>query len=143
MIHIPMTIQAPELTPTRAHDDDAGLDLRTADSIRIPVGGSVEVSTGVAVNIPKGYVGYVHSRSSLGFKYDVSLSNSTGVIDAGYTGIIRAKLTNHSDTPVTFQRGDRILQLVIHKLPAVNYILVKDLEVTQRGDAGIGSTGAA
>ena len=54
MIHIPMTIQAPELTPTRAHDDDAGLDLRTADSVRIPVGGSVEVSTGVAVNIPKG-----------------------------------------------------------------------------------------
>lgn len=50
MIHIPMTIQAPKLTPTRAHDDDAGLDLRTADSIRIPVGGSVEVSTSDRVN---------------------------------------------------------------------------------------------
>ena len=143
MIHIPMTIQAPELTPTRAHDDDAGLDLRTADDVRIPVSGSVEVSTGVAVNIPKGYVGYVHSRSSLGFKYDVSLSNSTGVIDAGFTGIIRAKLTNKGQTPVTFNRGDRIVQLIIHKLPQVNYILVKDLEVTQRGDAGIGSSGAA
>lgn len=143
MIHIPMTIQAPELTPTRAHDDDAGLDLRTADSVRIPVGGSVEVSTGVAVNIPKGYVGYVHSRSSLGFKYDVALSNSTGVIDSGYTGIIRAKLSNRGQSPVTFNRGDRIIQLIIHKLPQVNYILVKDLEVTQRGDAGIGSTGAA
>ena len=65
MIHIPMTIAAPELTPTRAHDDDAGLDLRTADSLRIPVGGSVEVSTGVAVNIPKGYVGYVHGLEIL------------------------------------------------------------------------------
>ena len=143
MIHIPMTIQAPELTPTRAHDDDAGLDLRTADSIRIPVGGSVEVSTGVAVNIPAGYAGYVHSRSSLGFKYDVALSNSTGVIDAGYTGIIRAKLSNRGQTPVTFNRGDRIIQLIIHKLPQVNYILVKDLEQTQRGTAGFGSTGAA
>lgn len=143
MIHIPMTIQRPELTPTRAHDDDAGLDLRTADTIRIPVGGSVEVSTGVAVNIPAGYVGYVHSRSSLGFKYGVKLANSTGVIDAGYTGIIRAKLSNHGGVPVTFERGDRILQLVIHKLPQVNYILVKDLDATTRGDAGIGSTGTA
>lgn len=143
MIHIPMTTTTPELTPTRAHDDDAGLDLRTADNVRIPVGGSVEVSTGVAVNIPTGYVGYVHSRSSIGFKYGVCLANSTGVIDAGYTGTIRAKLTNHSDTPVTFQRGDRILQLVIHKLPAVNYIVVKDLATTMRGDAGIGSSGAA
>ena len=143
MIHIPMTIQAPELTPTRAHDDDAGLDLRIAEDVRIPVGGSMAVSTGVAVSIPKGYVGYVHSRSSLGFKYDVALSNSTGIIDAGYTGIIRAKLSNRGQTPVAFTRGDRIIQLIIHKLPQVNYILVKDLEVTQRGEAGFGSTGAA
>lgn len=141
-VRVPMQVEDLELMPTRAYEDDAGLDLRSAEDAYIPVGQKRKVSTGVRVNIPAGYVGYVHVRSSLGFKHGVQLANGTGVIDAGFTGVIQASLINHGKNPVRIARTQKIMQLVIHKLPPVDFVLVDAHEDTARGTAGIGSTGS-
>ena len=143
MIDIPIRLADNHLMPSRGREADAGLDLRAANTAVIPVKQSRAIGTGVHVNIPAGYVGYLHIRSGMGFDYDVQLSNSTGVIDAGFTGEIKAKVINHGNAPIRIERGARFCQLVVHELPALNFKFVHDLGDTARGDAGFGSTGIA
>lgn len=129
------------LRPDRMHPHDAGLDLCAAEPARIAVGAMATISTGVRVAIPEGNVGYVHVRSSMGFKHGVSLANGTGVIDSEYRGVIHAALINHGQRPVTINRGDRILQLVIHPIVIPELEYMDTLDETSRGTQGIGSTG--
>jgi dUTP pyrophosphatase len=125
--------------PIRAHKDDAGLDLRTPKEVIVPAHGSSEIDTGVHVCLPKRTAGFLKSKSGLNVKYGITCE---GVIDAGYSGSIHAKLYNHSDTDHVFFSGDKIVQLVI--LPVVipkRLKVVNAFKKTKRGNGGFGSSG--
>lgn len=125
--------------PERAHEADAGYDLRTHIPVRIPAGGSATIDTGIHIAIPEGFFVKLESKSGLNVKHHiVSLG---GVIDAGYTGSIVVKLYNLGKQDYTFQKGDKIVQMIIQ--PYANFKLeqVKTLEDTERGDKGFGSSG--
>ncbi len=124
--------------PTRAHADDAGLDLYAKETHVIASRGSAVFDTGVHVELPQGTVGMLKSKSGLNVKYGLT---SEGVIDVGYTGSIRVKLYNNSDTPYWVNQGDKISQLVILPIITPSIELVDDLEETDRGNGGFGSTG--
>lgn len=124
--------------PVRAHGTDAGADLRSPIETVVPAMGSRVIDTGVHIQLPHGYVGMLKSKSGLNVKYGIT---SEGVIDEGYTGQIMVKLYNHSNYPYTVMRGDKITQLVIVPCEYVDFDLVDDLEDSERGDDGFGSTG--
>lgn len=125
--------------PEYAHQTDAGMDLRTPKTVRVPAHSSAIIDTGVHIQIPNNFVGFLKSKSGLNVKHGIL---SEGVIDCGYTGSIVVKLYNHSDTDYVFQKGDKITQLVI--LPCATGALLEQVESfdeTERGDNGFGSTG--
>lgn len=124
--------------PVRAHGTDAGADLRSPIDTVVPAMGSRVIDTGVHIQLPHGYVGMLKSKSGLNVKYSIT---SEGVIDEGYTGKIMVKLYNHSNYPYTVMRGDKITQLVIVPCEYLQFDLVDDLEDSERGDDGFGSTG--
>lgn len=124
--------------PTRAHSDDAGLDLYSLEDILLePEQGKV-AKTGIAIALPIGHVGLVADRSSLAKK---GVKTAGGIIDAGYRGEIHILLWNISRDPIQLRRGERIAQLLI--LPVVTPAVreVKILDETPRGNKGFGSTG--
>lgn len=124
--------------PEKAHEADAGFDIRTPSKVIIPARSSRIVATGVHVEIPYGYVGFLKSKSGLNVKSGIL---SEGVIDSGYTGSIVAKLYNHSNQEKVFEKGDKITQLVILPIPDVEMVEVDSLDDTARGDNGFGSSG--
>ena len=126
--------------PTYAHDDDAGMDLRTPVAFIVPAHGSYTVDTGVHIQIPVGQVGFIKSKSGLNVKGGLT---ATGVVDSGFSGSIRVKLYNHSDEDYMFSRGDKITQLVLLYIakPENGFEVVDHFEETERGDNGFGSTG--
>ena len=131
------------LLPTRAHEHDAGLDLRCAeDFVMLAPGARHLVDTGVAVSIPAGYVGLVHPRSGHAHKHGITVNNAPGTIDSGYVGNIRVNLINHGRAPVYVEYGDRIAQLLIQHVELPELEIVESLEATERGTSGHGSTGA-
>ena len=130
------------LIPTRAHATDAGLDLRCAEHfVPLAPGGRHLFDTGVAVNIPPGYVGLVHPRSGWANKYGITVNNAPGTVDAGYTGTIKVNLINHGQDAVSIGYGDRIAQLIIQRVELPELEIVDSLDTTTRGEAGHGSTG--
>lgn len=124
--------------PERAHEADAGADLRTPYRVIAYPKSSVTVDTGVHVEIPAGYVGLLKSKSGLNVKCDLT---GEGVIDSGYTGSIVCKLYNHGEYMHIFERGDKIIQLVIVQISTPKFEQVESLENTDRGNNGFGSTG--
>lgn len=125
--------------PERAHSTDAGLDLRTPIDVTVPARGSAKIDTGVHIEIYHGLVGMLKSKSGLNVKYNIT---SEGVIDAGYTGSIVAKLYNHGDFDINFKAGDKITQLVIMPVYIPHELKVVDsFDETERGDNGFGSSG--
>ena len=125
--------------PMRGHPNDAGLDLITPETFTVPVGGSFTVDTGVHVEIPCGMVGFLKSKSGLNVNHGIV---SEGVIDSGYTGSIRVKLYNHGYSDYEFSRGEKISQLVILPVYIPEAVEINiDLEETERGNNGFGSTG--
>lgn len=126
--------------PERAHSADAGYDLRSPITGRIYAGEAIIIDTGVHVQIPVGYVGMLKSKSGLNVKHDIV---GEGVIDSGYTGSIRVKLYNHGAESYMIECGDKISQLVILPIITPELELVTELEETDRGDNGFGSTGRA
>ena len=136
---IKIVIDPGAIMPTRAHKDDAGLDLYATEDAVVFRDGSYTFDTGVHVAIPQGYVGFLKSKSGLNVNNGIQ---SSGVIDAGYTGSIRVKLYNHSHKMVRIKRGQKISQLVILPIITPELELVDDLEDTERGDGGFGSSGA-
>lgn len=126
--------------PLYAHEFDAGLDLfakLNGDVVTIPAGGFRVFDTGVHLAIPQHFCGLVKSRSSMlmkGIKTD-------GLVDADYTGSIRVMLFNHGEYPYTVLPGDKIAQLVIAPCLRPPLTLVDEMERTERGDGGFGSTG--
>lgn len=122
----------------RAHEADAGYDIRTPIPLYVPAKGSALVDTGVHVSIPKGYVGILKSKSGLNVNHDII---GTGTIDSGYTGSVRVKLYNLGEHDHLFDRGDKIIQIVFYPIYTPDIEYVDSLEETERGDNGFGSTG--
>lgn len=131
-------LDAGAFIPVRAHDTDAGADLRSPVETVIPAGCSCIIDTGVHIQLPHGYVGMLKSKSGLNVKHSIT---SEGVIDEGYTGPIKVKLYNHSGEPYKIERGDKITQLVIVPCEYVSFEPVEGLDDSERGDDGFGSTG--
>ena len=131
------------LLPTRAHEHDAGLDLRCAHKLGVILlpGERMLIDTGVAVNIPAGYVGLVHPRSGHAHKYGITVNNAPGTVDAGYTGNIKVNLINHGQDVVSIGYGERIAQLLIQRVELPEIEIVESLDSAARGTGGFGSTG--
>ena len=126
------------IMPTRAYETDAGLDLYSPECVNLPPKWSVTIDTGVHVELPKNTVGMVKSKSGLNVKHGIQ---SEGVIDVGYTGSIRVKLYNHSGKWYQVNKGDKISQLVILPILTPDLELVDELDETERGNNGFGSSG--
>lgn len=138
--------------PTYAHKGDAGMDLYAVEPADVLSGQVAVVPTGLAVEIPDGFVGLVHPRSGLAFKEGVTVVNAPGTIDAEFRGEIKVALTNLKSnigplspywTPhrVKINKGDRIAQLVIQRVERTSPVFVDELTDTDRGEGGFGSTG--
>jgi len=128
--------------PHRAHPDDAGLDLASAEELVIPAGGRALVDTGLALALPPGTVGMVCPRSGLAARHGITVLNGPGIVDAGYRGPVKVALHNTDLTePFTLQVGDRIAQLVVVPFLAPRLEEVADLDETARAGAGFGSSG--
>jgi dUTP pyrophosphatase len=127
--------------PYRANPDDAGLDLHSVEENTIPPKYRGVVGTGLAIEIPRGYAGFVVPRSGLAAKKGVSITNAPGLIDSGYRGEVKVILENLSDAYLVVNYGDRIAQLVIVEVPSWEPIEVEALSDTERGRGGFGSTG--
>lgn len=124
--------------PTRAHNTDAGLDIYARETQIISARDSAKFDTGVHIEIPAGYVGFLKSKSGLNVKHGIT---SEGVIDAGYTGAIVAKLYNNSGYDYTVNAGDKITQLVLLPIITPELEQVENFDETERGANGFGSSG--
>jgi dUTP pyrophosphatase len=136
-----MKMTSTAIAPTRGTPGSAGIDLYADGEFLVVHYHTAMVGTGVAVEIPEGYVGLLFLRSSIG-KAGVALANAVGVIDSDYRGEIKLCLTySHDMGGHHIQRGDRIAQLVVIPAPLLDLVEVDSLSSTGRGDGGFGSTG--
>ncbi|MBM6906884.1 dUTP diphosphatase [Collinsella intestinalis] len=130
--------------PSYAYEGDAGLDLRSNIDIDLAPFERALIPTGLAIAIPDGFAGFVQPRSGLAIKRGFSIVNTPGLIDAHYRGelmIIGINLDSHESIHIA--RGERIAQLVIQEVPTVNLVEVEELDETDRGSGGFGSSGVA
>ena len=129
--------------PTYGSDLAAGADLRAVldTPVTIKPSESVLIHTGIAVAIPAGYVGLVYARSGIACKRGLAPSNKVGVIDADYRGEIMVSIHNHGTTEQTIDPDERIAQMVITPFIHCEYEEADNLDDTERGDGGFGSTG--
>lgn len=142
-VNIHIKLLDPELpAPAYAKPGDAGADLRSRIDFELEPGERALVPTGVAIALPEGYVGLVHPRSGLATKNGITIVNAPGTVDSGYRGELMVTLLN-TDKTKSFhvQRGDRIAQLVIQKYEHATFTVVDELEQTERGSSGFGSSG--
>ncbi len=130
--------------PCRATADSAGADLCACidDDIALMPGERRLIPTGIAIAVPTGFGGFVFPRSGLSSKFGVSLANCVGVIDSDYRGEVKVPVINHSSEPYTIKAGERIAQLVIMPVDLCEYGFSDELDKTERGEGGFGSTGS-
>ena len=121
----------------------AGCDLRAAvqEPLVLPPGGRALVPTGLRIAIPEGFEGQVRARSGLALKHGIGLPNGVGTIDADYRGELKVLLCNWGTSDFSIARGDRIAQLVVAPVVQAVFEVVQELDETERGDGGFGSTG--
>ena len=127
--------------PEYATPASAGVDLRASDGCVIPPGGRALVPTGLRIALPEGYEAQVRPRSGLALRHGVTLPNSPGTIDADYRGEIGVILMNLGQDPFVVEPGDRIAQMVVAPVARVAWSEVEELDATERGEGGFGSTG--
>ncbi len=131
------------ILPAYAHASDAGMDVRSVASCVVPAGGRCLVPTGLVALLPPGYEAQVRPRSGLALKHGVTVLNTPGTIDAGYRGEIGVILFNSSDVDFSVEKGDRVAQLVIAPVTQPTVVEAEDIDETDRGAGGFGSTGAS
>jgi dUTP pyrophosphatase len=127
--------------PAYATEHAAGLDVVAAESLTLAPGGRHAVATGFAIAIPEGHEVQVRPRSGLALKHGITCLNTPGTIDADYRGEVKVILANLGDAPFEVVRGERIAQLVPAPVLKAQFREVDDLDGTQRGSGGFGSTG--
>lgn len=131
------------ILPTYGSPEAAGADLYACldQDVTIGPGETVFVPTGLAMEVPKGCAGLIYARSSLGSKRGLAPANKVGVIDSDYRGQIMVALHNHGKTEQTIAYGERIAQLLITPVYTPGFVEAAELDDTQRGSGGFGSTG--
>jgi dUTP pyrophosphatase len=128
--------------PSRAHPDDAGLDLHALDGAVLAPGARAEIHTGIAIEIPAGHAGLVLARSGLAARHGIALVNAPGLIDSGYRGELRVLLLNtDTDQPFQLAAGDRVAQLIVVAVAPATVNEVPRLSQSARGGRGFGSSG--
>ena len=128
--------------PTYAYEGDAGLDLRANESVVLRPFERRLIGTGIAVAIPDGYAGFVQPRSGMALRQGLSMANTPGLVDSHYRGELKVCAINlDPNTEIHISRGDRIAQLVLQRVPTVDLVEVKELDETDRGIGGFGSSG--
>ncbi len=127
--------------PEYAHPGDAGMDVRSVEDKTIPQGGRALVRTGLVMMLPPDAEAQVRSRSGLAIKYGVAVLNSPGTIDAGYRGEVGVILANFGEEPFHVEKGMKIAQIVV--APVVRAVIAEtdEIDSTDRGAGGFGSTG--
>lgn len=127
--------------PAYATDGAAGMDVVSAEDVTIAPGARHAVATGLSVAIPAGYEIQVRPRSGLALKHGITVANAPGTIDSDYRGEVKAILINLGDAPFEILRGDRVAQLVLAPVTRAGWLRVDELDATERGEGGFGSTG--
>ena len=131
--------------PRYATSGAAGMDLHAAVPADAPVtllpGQRALISTGLRIALPSGYEAQIRPRSGLAVKHGIGMVNSPGTVDSDYRGVVQMILINWGDQPFTIQRGERIAQMVIAPVTQANVVEVDELDITERGESGFGSTG--
>jgi dUTP pyrophosphatase len=127
--------------PSQAYEGDAGLDLAACEEVTLEPGQRASVGTGIAIEIPDGYAGFVQPRSGLAARHGIGVVNSPGLIDSGYRGEVRVVLLNTDRREAfTVERGMRIAQLVVAPVASVRLVEVDELATSERGARGFGSS---
>jgi dUTP pyrophosphatase len=131
--------------PAYATAQSAGLDLMAAISAEVTLapGARQLIPTGLAIALPVGFEAQVRPRSGLALKHGITVLNSPGTIDADYRGEVQVLLINHGSKPFAIRRGDRIAQMVVAPVTQIAWKQVEQLDETERGSGGYGSTGVA
>ena len=131
------------MLPTYGSEYSAGADLYACmeETVTIQPGETVLIKTGLAMTIPEGYAGLIYARSGLATKKGLAPANKVGVVDADYRGEVMVPLHNHSRVAVEVEHGERIAQMVITPFLTAEYMLAEELDETERGEGGFGSTG--
>lgn len=131
--------------PTYATPLSAGMDLSAAleEAIELDSGERALVPTGLAIALPSGYEAQIRPRSGLALKHGVTVLNTPGTIDADYRGEIKVILINHGKDPFIIERGMRIAQMVVERHETIGWDIVENLEESERGEGGFGSTGTS
>lgn len=139
---IELSYIAEGLPPSRVDDEDAGYDLRAAQSTVVASQGRALIKTGLRVAIPTGYAGLVLPRSGIAWHHGITIANSPGLVDSGFRGeLLLAIINTHPTEDFAVEIGDRLAQLVIVAVPAVKWKIVEQLPKSRRGDSGYGSSG--
>ena len=143
MLQLPVINESPYELPTYATVSSAGLDLKAvlAQAVTLAPLERKIIGTGLKIALPEGYEAQVRPRSGLAAKHGITVLNAPGTIDADYRGEIGVILVNLSSEPFTVEPGERIAQLVIAQYTQIQWTLVNNLEDTERGAGGFGSTG--
>lgn len=129
------------ILPVYAHPGDAGMDLYSVDNLIVAPGERALVHTGLVMNLPAGFEAQVRPRSGLALKNGITVLNTPGTIDEGYRGEVGVILANFGDSPFTVSRGSKIAQMVVSPVTRVMPIEVDEVDDTERGAGGFGSTG--
>ena len=142
MIDVPIRRLRPDAhLPEQAYEGDAGMDLAACEAVTIEPGERAVVPTGLAIEIPDGYAGFVQPRSGLAVRHGIGIVNTPGLIDSGYRGEIRVVLINTDrEQRFTVEPGMRIAQLVIVPVAAARLVEVDELAASERGSRGFGSS---
>lgn len=127
--------------PVYATKGAAGMDVVAAEDLDLMPGQRHAVATGFAIAIPTGYEVQVRPRSGLALKHGISVPNTPGTIDSDYRGEVKVIMINHGDSAFPIRRGERIAQLVVAPVQHADFIEVDELDDTERGAGGFGSTG--
>ena len=138
-VPLPALVDADGSLPEYASAGAAGADLRASEAVEIAPGARAAVPTGVRLQIPPGHVGLVWPRSGLAVRHGID--TLAGVIDNDYRGEVRVVLVNHGDAPFRIAPGDRVAQLLVQRVERAAFTAVAQVDETDRGGGGFGSTG--
>lgn len=127
--------------PAYAHPSDAGMDVRSVDELTIAPGRRALVHTGLVMMLPPGYEAQVRPRSGLALKSGVTVLNTPGTIDSGYRGEVGVILANFGEADFQVKTGDKIAQIVVAPVTQAEIVETEDVDETDRGAGGFGSTG--
>ncbi|MEF9991133.1 MAG: dUTP diphosphatase [Romboutsia sp.] len=129
------------IIPNFAHKGDAGMDLYSTEEVVIPSSKTVLIKTGISIALPKMTEAQVRPRSGMALKHSVTVLNTPGTIDEGYRGEIGVILINHGENDFVVEKNMKIAQMVIKPIYKVGIVEVNELDDTERGEGGFGSTG--